>query len=304
MLDTHKLKVFLAVWDTGSFSRAAELIHLTQPTVSGHVKALEDYLGVSLFSRTGKDVIPTKAGRLLYPRARQILNLTAGAEREMAMFLGLEKGRLDTGGSNVPGQYILPGLIPVFKAGRQDIKITVRIGDTLSITENVAEGTIEIGIVGAIIKSKGLDFTPCFRDELVLAISKDHRFAKMEQVSMEQLYNEPFIVREKGSGTRKTLERALEKGSSATFTHLKIVAELGSAEAVRQAVKAGAGCAILSRRVVQDDINNGTLSSPAIYDVDLSRQFYLVTDKRTALSPLAESFKDFLLSQKKNDITF
>lgn len=296
MLDIHRLKVFLAVYETGSFSKAASKVHLTQPTVSGHIKALEDHLGSPLFNRTGKNVTPTRAGQMLHPRAKQMINLASSMERQMAMFLGLEKGRLEAGGSNVPGQYILPGLISKFKAGREGIHVTVRIGDTLSVSRMVASGKIEIGIVGALVPNRELDFISCFSDELVLALPPDHPLADKDSVKLDDISGAPFIIREKGSGTRSTMEKALGKHGAPPVSSFNIVAELGSAEAIRQAVKAGAGCAIISRRVIHDDLVHGTIASPVINGIDLTRQFYLVTPKRSMLSPLAESFKNFLLS--------
>jgi DNA-binding transcriptional LysR family regulator len=303
MLDIHRLRVFLAVCEAGSFSQAASRIHLSQPTVSGHIKTLEEHLGTPLFNRRGKKVILTKAGQMLHPRARQIVSIAESMERQMAMFLGLKKGRLEIGGSNVPGQYILPGLISRFKEGKEGIQIRVRIGDTLSISDLVANGDIETGIVGAVIPNRELDFTPCFSDELVAAVPRGHPMATARDIDPAELAKEPFIIREKGSGTRKTMEKILEQYDLPPLSSFNIVAELGSAEAIRQAVKAGAGCAIISRRVIHDDIVHGAVSSPAIKGMKINRRFHLVTRKQGLLSPLAENFRNFLLSMEEKNIT-
>jgi DNA-binding transcriptional LysR family regulator len=296
MIEIRQLQVFLAVWENRSFSRAAQEVHLPQPTVSGHIRVLEEILGVRLFDRGGKEVTPTKAGEVLYPFARQILRLNLQAERGIAMFLGQEKGSLDLGGSNIPGQYILPGLIGRFKAEHPNIRVILRISDTAAIVAAVANGELELGMVGAVIQKKGLSFEPCFHDEMVLIVPPGHRLADCGQASIEDLASEPFVLREKGSGTRLATERALQAAGNLQLSDLQIVAEIGSTEAIRQAVRAGLGCSIISRRAVTDDLEHGLLHAPVLEGVQLSRKFYLIWHNQRALSPLALAFRSFLLS--------
>ncbi len=294
MLDIRQLQVFVAVWKTRSFSKAAKKVFLTQPTVSGHIKGLEEGLGTKLFDRSGKEVVPTKAGERLYPFAREILKISDRAEREMAAFLEGGKGELDVGGSNIPGQYLLPRLIGDFKKGRPDAHVTLRIGDTSSITDQVQNGDVELGMVGAVIKKTGLFFEPCFDDELVLVVPRGHRFFGSSSVRLSEIASEPFIVREKGSGTRMATEHAFKEAGFPGVDYLHVVAEMGSTESVRQAVKAGVGLAIISRRAVADDVSHGLLSFSLLEGVDLSRKFYLVTNRRRTLSPLAQEFVTFI----------
>jgi len=297
MIEIRQFQVFLAVWENRSFSRAAQEVYLTQPSVSGHIRALEEILGVRLFDRSGKDVTPTSAGEVLYPFARQILRLNLQAEREIAMFLGQEKGSLDLGGSNVPGQYILPGVIGRFKAERPNIKVILRISDTATIVASVANGELELGLVGAVVPKKGISFEPCFHDDMILVVPPGHRFADRGQVSIDDIASEPFVLREKGSGTRLTMERALRAAGNLQISDLQIVTEMGSAEAIRQAVRAGLGCSIISRRVVTDDLEHGLLYASVLEGVQLGRQFYLIWHNQRSLSPLALAFRDFLFSQ-------
>jgi len=297
MIEIRQIQVFLAVWENRSFSRAAQEVHLTQPSISGHIRALEETLGVRLFDRSGKDVMPTTAGEVLYPFARQILRLNLQAEREIVMFLGQEKGSLDLGGSNVPGQYILPGVIGRFKAERPNIKVILRISDTATIVASVANGELELGLVGAVVPKKGISFEPCFHDDMVLIVPSGHRFADCGQVSIDDIASEPFVLREKGSGTRLTTERALRAAGNLQISDLQIVSEMGSAEAIRQAVKAGLGCSIISRRVVADDLEHGLLYASVLEGVQLGRQFHLIWHKQRTLSPLALAFRNFLFSQ-------
>lgn len=297
MIEIRQFQVFLAVWENRSFSRAAQEVYLTQPSVSGHIRALEETLGVRLFDRSGKDVTPTSAGEVLYPFARQILRLNLQAEREIAMFLGQEKGSLDLGGSNVPGQYILPGVIGRFKAERPNIKVILRISDTATIVASVANGELELGLVGAVVPKKGISFEPCFHDDMILVVPPGHRFADRGQVSIDDITSEPFVLREKGSGTRLTMERALRAAGNLQISDLQIVTEMGSAEAIRQAVRAGLGCSIISRRVVTDDLEHGLLYASVLEGVQLARQFHLIWHNQRTLSPLALAFRNFLFSQ-------
>ena len=297
MIEIRQLQVFLSVFKNRSFSRAAHEVYLTQPTVSGHIRVLEETLGVRLFDRSGKDVTLTRAGEVLYPYARQILRLNLQAEREIVMFLGQEKGSLDLGGSNIPGQYILPGMIGRFKTERPNIKVILRISDTAAIVAAVANGELELGMVGAVVREKGLNFEPCFYDDMVLIVPLGHRLADCRQVSIDDLASEPFVLREKGSGTRLATERALQAAGNLHLSDFQIVAEMGSTEAIRQAVKAGLGCSIVSRRAVKDDLEHGLLNAIILEGVQLSRQFYLIWHNQRVLSPLALAFRDFLLSE-------
>ncbi|NDY43521.1 LysR family transcriptional regulator [Dissulfurirhabdus thermomarina] len=298
MIEMRQVQVFLAVWRLRSFSRAAEAVHLTQPTVSGHIAALEDHLGARLFDRSGREVTPTKAGALFYPYARQIWRLQGQAEREMALFAGQEKGTLEIGGSNIPGQYILPGLIGAFRRTRPKVGISLTVGDTRSITAAVAEGDLELGVVGARLNRSELHYESFLEDRLVLVVPPDHPLADAPRVTPDDLARFPVVTRERGSGTRIAAERALEQAGD-VIRRLEVVAELGSTEAVRQAVKAGLGCAVVSRRAVEDDVRNGLLAIREIDGVDLRRRFFLVRHRKRTLSPVAEAFYDFLLRRRE-----
>lgn len=295
MLETRHLQVFMAIWELHNFSKAAEKVHLTQPTVSGHIKSLETILGTELFNRSAREVSPTKAGELFHPYARQILNLMSQAEQEMDLFIGREKGTLEIGGSNIPGEYILPPAIGRFKKDHPIIKITLKIGDTEEIVTAVAEGRLELGMVGAVIERPDIIFTACLVDDLLLVAPPDSPVAGKDQVTMAELTSYPFIMREKGSGTRRTIEKALEQVPDMRQNHpFSVIAEMGSTEAIRQAVKAGVGYSIISRRAVQKDVELGLMSSASLPELNLKRQFYLISPKQRHISPLATEFHQFM----------
>ncbi len=299
MLDIKQLQVFLAVWEHRNISRAAQAVYLTQPTVSGHLKALEEQLGTRLFDRTSKKVAPTQAARVFYPYAKQIMDLNRQALEEMKGFLGEETGTLEIGASNIPGQYLLPPLLGLFKKIRPKIEIKLEISDTRKIVESVENGMVEIGLVGAKLKSPKVHFEECFSDELVFVAGPAHQLLRRKEIELDEMVAQPLITREGGSGTRLTIERALrEKGVAADS--MNIVVEMGSTEAVRQAVKAGIGCAIISKRAVKDDLECGLLQSIKIKGVSINRTFYLIWLKNRTLSPVTKLFISFLRSSAQS----
>ncbi len=301
MLDFRKLQVFTLVMEQRSFSKAAELCYLTQPTVSGHIKLLEEHFDLTLFDRHTREVVPTPAGTLLYRYAKRIVRLVEEMEREMASYKGGRKGKLRLGGSTIPGQYILPFLLRDFNAKFPDVRVAVQIADTRVIAEMVAEGELEAAIIGAKVLESNLVHEPCYEDEIILVIRKDFKIPKINLekgfLEPEELKYLPLIVREKGSGTWLTTKKAL-RAIGASPERLNTVAELGSTEAVRQAVKAGLGAAFISRRAVQEELEENILVDIPVEGLSIKRNFYLVYPSRKTLSPTAQMFVNFVKESK------
>ena len=295
-MDLRRLEVFARVAELGSFSRAAEALFLTQPTVSEHVRALEDDLGVVLLDRFGRGARPTPAGRLLLDYAQRILALAHEARQALDGFQGRMSGRLVVGGSTIPGEYVLPGLVGQFKAKYPEISITLLISDSREVTEWVAEGRVEIGVVGAPPALRRVESRVLMPDELVVAVSADHPWARRESVRLADLRGEPLILRERGSGSREALERALHD-VGVDLSTLRIVGEMGSTQAIKQAVRAGVGVSLMSRRAVRDDCHAGLLSCVTVEDLPVTRSFYLITHRERTRSPLAQAFLEFVESQ-------
>jgi DNA-binding transcriptional LysR family regulator len=296
-MDLHRLEVFCKVYELRSFSRGGKACMLSQPTVSEHIRYLETFLDVQLFDRLGREVVPTRAGEILYAYARRMLNLRREATRTLELYRGKMSGELELGGSTIPGQYILPSLIGKFKQTFTDIRIKLVIADTMNITNMVLESSLELGVVGARIKNSKLEFDQLFDDELILVISPNHQWAERSSISLNELAYVPFIMREQGSGTRMMMLQILEQ---ADFDpqRLNVVAEMGSTDAIRQAVKADVGVSILSRRAVADDLNFRKLRQIPIKNISFTRHFYLVTHKKRSRSPLGEAFVAFLADNR------
>ncbi len=293
-MDIRALEVFCRIVELKSFSKAAEAVYLTQPTVSGHIKVLEEFVGVKLLDRLGREVLPTKAGELLYGYAKQILALRNQAIQALEEYKGSLKGHLVIGGSNIPGEYVLPALLGTFKARYPEISITLKIADSREIVRGVLEGTYELGAVGAKFDDGQLIYLKLLEDELVLALPPGHAWASKPVIALKELVEQPMILREVGSGSRKVFEDALHAARLDSST-LTVVAEMGSTEAIRQAVKSGAGVSVISLRAIQDDLDRGTLWTVPLEDTRLTRDFYLVTHKNRSRSPLCEAFANFLL---------
>lgn len=295
-MDFRRLEVFVKVYQQKSFSKAGQALYLAQPTVSEHVRLLEEDLGLTLFDRQGKEVLPTPAGQLLFQYANQLMTLRQDSLRAMEQFRDIGIGDLLIGGSNIPGQYLLPGLLGRFKERFPKIRINLLIGDTQNIQDKLLEGTIELGLVGAQVDHRQISCQLLTTDELTCILPPGLYKAEPGLVTAKVLFSLPFILREKGSGTRKALEQAFKK-INLEVKDLQVVAEMGSNEAIRQAVKAGVGISIISRRAVLDDLEQGRLQELKIKKLPLIRNFYLITLRQRTLSPLAKAFMEFIVKE-------
>lgn len=292
-MDLWQLKIFCKVVELRSFSKAGAAVHLSQPTVSSHIKDLEEHFGTRLVDRLSRKVTPTKAGELLFDYARQLIALRDRTEAAMAEFSGKIKGRLVLGGSTIPAGYVLPRIIGLFSKHYPEVRVALKVGDTSEIINNVLAGHIEAGIVGARYRDKLLEQEPVLADEMCLVVPCDHPWAGLRQIRLQELLGAPFIVREAGSGTLRSIEQQLQmKGFS--IADFNIVAEMGSTEAVRQGIKNGVGLSILSIVAVADDVHSGNLKAIHVEGLDLKRNFFLTTHKQRTPSPMCGVFIEFL----------
>lgn len=292
-MDFWQLTIFCKVVELKSFSRAAEAIYLSQPTVSSHIKDLEEHCGFRLLDRLGKEVLPTKAGTLLFSYAKRLLALRDEAETALSQFRGVTKGSLTLGGSTIPGGYILPEIIGRFAKAHPEVQVSLIIRDTRDIADGILNGDVELAVTGAPLSDPAIFQEPLFEDDMRLIVPADHPWAKRKSIPVEMLKTEPFVTREKGSGTLKSLDQSL---SDAGFnpSDLKIAARMGNTVSVCEAVKCGVGVSILSTRAVERDIQAGLLAAIAIEGVNLKRSFYLTRHKKRTPSPLADAFAAFL----------
>jgi DNA-binding transcriptional LysR family regulator len=293
-MDLWQLHIFRKVVECGSFSKAGESVHLSQPTVSSHIKELEAHVGCRLIDRLPKRAIPTKAGELLYSYACRLISLRDEAEAAITAYQGAIKGQLFMGGSTIPGVYVLPKIIGAFSRKFPDVRVCLEIGDTDSIVDDTISGKLEVGVVGAQSEDSRILQEPLLQDELQLVVSPDHRWAAKAQVTLGMLQKEPFISREQGSGTLKTIQLVLaQKGLR--VEEFNILWQMGSTEAIREAVKNNLGVSILSRLAVAEDLDSGRLKAVDIEGTILKRRFYLTRARHRTLSPAAGAFIEYLL---------
>jgi DNA-binding transcriptional LysR family regulator len=295
-MDLRRLEVFVKVAELGSFSRAAEALFLTQPTVSEHVRALEDALGVQLLDRLGRTTTPTRAGTLLLGYARRLLALAREASQAIEQFQGRMSGELAIGGSTIPGEYVLPEVIGGFRSKYPDVRVSLMIGSSREVQAMVEDGRVEIGLVGAAPASRALDGRQLMADELVVVVGAEHPWASRGTILLDDLRAEPMILRERGSGSRETFERALE-GVGLDLGMFRIVGEIASTQAVKQAVRAGVGVSLISQRAVVDECRARLLACVKIRDLTVSRAFHMITHRERTRSPLAQAFLTFVESQ-------
>ena len=297
-MDLRRLEVFAKVAELGSFSRAAEALSLTQPTISEHVRALEEELGLSLLDRLGRGATPTPAGQLLLRYAERILGLAREARQAMDQFQGRMSGELIIGGSTIPGEYLLPALIGQFKSKYPEVAISLLIGGSRTVCEWVESGRVETAVVGAQPTSRVLEARELMSDELVIVVPAAHPWAARQTVTLAEVKAEPMIVRERGSGSRDALEQALREVGT-DLGAFRIAGEIGSTQAVKQAVRAGAGITIISRRAVADECRAHVLVCVRLSDLRVARSFYLVLNRDRTRSPLAQAFTAFVESQAR-----
>jgi DNA-binding transcriptional LysR family regulator len=295
-MDLRRLEIFAKVAELGSFSRAADALFLTQPTVSEHIRALEDELGVQLLDRLGRGATPTRAGRLFLDYSRRILGLAREARQAIDQFQGRMSGELVVGGSTIPGEYILPALIGQFKSKYPEILISLMIGPSREVTGWVEDGRVEVGVVGSHPSARVLDSRELMADDIVLVVPTGHPWSARGTVTVAELQGEPLILRERGSGSREAFERALDD-ARVELSSFRIAGEMASTQAIKQAVRAGVGLSVISKRAVEDECRAKLLHCVKVKDLRIARSFYLVTHRDRSRSPLANAFVEFVESQ-------
>lgn len=294
-MEDHKLKVFCTVADTRSFSRASEIIHLTQPAVSLQVQALEEMFETKLFDRSSNTVVLTPAGEILYKYAKDILNLYASAERAVGGITGLVKGSITAGASTTIGNYLLPTIISEFRKVNPKIKIHLLVGNTKRIIEMLKGGVIDIGLVEGEVSKYKIMMEKLVSDELTLIVSSKHPWAKLSEVSMLELAKTPFVFREDGSGTRQVIEDYFSRNGLSP-QNMSISAILGSTEAIKEAVENGIGVSILSRWAVRKELRYGSLKTLRFKEGKMSRDFSLLFNKNSISTYSVDTFLSFLKS--------
>lgn len=289
-MDLHRLDIFCHVYEERSFSKGARRLGLSQPTVSIHIKGLEDSLGVQLFNRLGREIEPTEAAEFLYEHGRPLLEDMRVLLEKMSGYLHRLEGDLEVGASTIPGEYLLPAWLTSFHEEHPGVRGRVLIRDSRQIVDAVADGRVQLGFVGARLEADTLEYEEIAHDRLVLAAPGDSPWAERKEMSLNDLRDAPLILREEGSGTRLRFERLLEERDLG-LEDFRVVLELGSTSAVKEAVKQGLGLSFLSNLALHSELRAGLVALVDLTDVEkVERSFFVVCDQRRVLSPVARAF--------------
>jgi DNA-binding transcriptional LysR family regulator len=291
-MDTRQLAAFCTVVERRSFSQAAERLGVTQPAVSLQVRALEKRLGTQLLDRSGRRVEPTEAGWRLYRGAQRLLSLedqlisevAATAEGELA-------GDLVLGASTGPAAIAVPVVLCEFQREHPSIRVFLTVSDTHTVVERVAARELELGIVGASRRHRGVRFEPFFSDQVILACPPGHRFAG-RTVSLAELREETLILMQEGAGVRQILEDSLRR-IGVRLRDLDVRLELGLQESVRRAVEAGYGVTFISRTAIESDLEAGTLAEARVEGLEATREISLASAAGRARTRVADTFVTF-----------
>ena len=297
-MNLKQLEVFVAVAETGSFSKGAEAAFITQSTVSQHIGALEGEFGIKLLDRTGRGALPTEGGKVLLRHARQLLCGAREVVEAMARFRGLDDATLSIGGSNIPGNYLIPAALPKLLKRFPGLKLTLLQGDSRDILTRIVSQEVEVGIVGSQFGEEGCTFIPICRDDIRLVVGQGHPWHGRKSVRLQELQEVEIILRESGSGTGDTVLEALLK-AGLSLQDLTVRARLGSNEAVKHAVAASVGVSFLSLISVQKEVERGEIVPIAVEGLEISREFYLASRTGRELSPAAAAFAGVMLEIDK-----
>ena len=297
-MDLHRLAIFCKVIELRSFTKAGEEMFLSQSTISEHISSLEEMLGEKLLDRLGREIFLTPAGKTLYSYAKEMLQLREEAIQELARFKGELAGQLILGGSPDSGAHFLPKTLKSFKASHPAVKIFIVILSIAEIVEAVLRGDIDIGLIGSVWKDHRLDLEIIFSDELILTVFPDHPWSSRDEISMEEIYGEPFILREKGSGVRLLVDQILEIHDF-DFSRLFLVAEMATTEAIRQSVKAHLGISIISRQAIAEDLDRGALIAVPLKGIHFVHPIYLIKRKKRQISPICSVFLGHLRAESQ-----
>jgi DNA-binding transcriptional LysR family regulator len=289
-LNLYLLRIFAAVAETRSFSRAAKTLYVSQPAVSKGVQALEKQVGMPLIDRSARRFALTEAGEILYQHAARIFELEQEAEAALDQLQGLVTGHLSLGASYTIGNYVLPAMLGRFHGIYPGVHLSLEIGSTNQMIERLSAGPLDMAFVEGPVDMPNLVITPWRTDTLVIVARPDHPLTREGPLTARQVFAQPFILREPGSGTREIIETALGRRG----LEIHVAMELGTNEAIKQAVQAGQGIAMMSETAVRLERAAGLLAVLDVPDFTLTRPFRRLVVAGKPLSRAAAAFQTLL----------
>ncbi|MGP4080751.1 LysR family transcriptional regulator [Pseudalkalibacillus sp. R45] len=295
-MDFHQLKTFYTVAKHKNFTRASKELAISQPAVSRQIESLEKYFDLTLFHRVGRHIELTDAGKTLYTMGEQILALVQKTSAVLDGMKNLESGSLQVGASTTIGNYFMVPVVMKFMERYPGIQLNLDIKSTTEIQQQIERNLLDIAIVPEIPSSQSLVKESFLNDDIVLIAPKSHSLTMKKDVTLKDVSNEKLIVRGVGSNTRKTIEEHFKKHN----VELNPAVELGSTEAIKQAVIAGGGISFLPKITIESELKLNAVEIVEGRNLILSRKFFIVHHKDSYPSPAVKAFIDFLI--KKNDL--
>lgn len=294
-MDFKQLQSYITTVKYKSFTVAAEKLGISQPTISTHIRILEAELDARLVCRNAKSFEITQKGWEVYEAAQEILKVW----EDMLNRWGDEESRvIRLGVSTIPSAYILPEVLPEFKRKCENVCFEISQEDSRAIIDAVHNGSYDIGLVGMKTDDNTLEFQPFYHDRMVLITPMTERYLSMQKqdpVPLKELFSEPMILRERGSGSRRSAERFMEE-MGISEEQLSITARLNDQEAIKNLVAGGLGLSIISEKAVQDGLDANRLLKFELPGEPANRQFYMIYQKGRLLKKYAEEFRDYLLN--------
>src|SRR6476469_4663640 len=291
-MDTRQLQAFCEVVERKSFSQAAERLGVTQPAVSLQVRSLEKRLGTQLLHRSGRRVEPTEAGIQLYRGAQRLLQLeediVAGLAQEAT---GELDGTFEIGASTGPGGVVLSQLLCQFADEHPQLHVALSVFDTQTVVDRVADRSLQLGVVGAAPRHRGVEYEPFFKDTVVLACPPGHPFAG-RTVTLDDVRGEQLIMMQEGAGVRQMIEDERRRVGT-RLRDLDVRLELGLQESVTSAVRGGYGVTFISRSSVEKDLDAGMLAEARVEGLELEREILLVRAAGRSETRAARAFLEF-----------
>lgn len=299
MLENYRVQVFRAVAEQASFRRAAEQLHISQPSVSQHVQLLEEELGTRLLERTSTGVRLTSAGELLLNYARRSSRMSQQLLGEITQQEGQPAGNLRLAASTTVAQYLLPRMLAGFLQEHPRIALSVRSGNTQQVTDWLLASEIDLGLIEGPPASKEVKVEPFLDDRLTPIVPRKHPWANTRTVSLEQLKQASFLLREPGSGTRRVMEQALRR-AGLRMNQLTIAMELDSTGAIVAAAEAGLGVGIVSELAIQKELRLGTIAAVSVPGLIMKRSFSLIRKRGPVEAGPSTLFRQFALTPPSN----
>lgn len=297
MLDLMRL--FGQVVEEQSFTVVARKLGISQPAVSNQIRAFEEKLGVKLLYRKGKGFALTPEGEIVHKHALHMLDEWSELMREIGDSEKLMSGKIHIGASHIPGEYLLPMYLASFRKTFPEILFKLSIGDSLEMAEKVLAHEVDFAVVGAVFDTEKLTSEFWLKDELGFVISSNHPLSTSKSLEISSIMKDPMIIRENGSGHRRALEEAISK-QGLDLGDFNIALEVGSTEAVKNAVRSGIGFSFLSRHASESCEKQGLVWAN-VKDLSIARGFYLLTRRNKPLTVIADECYRYLASQRSED---